>query len=76
MAARRFFAVDHEIRMLREQWKEADAQAHEAESTLLAAKLTAGPAGVDRALVESVLELRGRAEVLRVRLEELEGGRP
>jgi len=64
--------VDHQTRVLREQWKKADAEAHEAESTLLAAKLTAGPAGVDRALIERVLELRGRAEVLRVRLEKLD----
>jgi hypothetical protein len=70
------FAVDHETRILREQWEMADAQAHEAESTLLAAKLTPGPAGVDRALIESVLELRGQAEVLRARLEKLEHGGP
>lgn len=68
--------MDHDIQILREQWTKADAEAHEAESTLLAAKLTAGPAGVDRALIEHVLELRGRAEVLRVRLEERERAGP
>jgi len=57
---------------LRARLKQADEQAHEAENVLLAARLLAGRGKPDPTLAVAALELRARAEHLRLELEALE----
>ena len=67
--------MDSGIDDLRARWKRADEQAHEAENGLLVARLLARDGQPDRTLAVAVLELRARAEHLRLELEAIERGR-